>query len=32
MNLMTGGHQTRHQLLSDRSRRTCHKHSHHETP
>jgi hypothetical protein len=28
MNLMTGN-QTRHQLLSDRSRRTCHKRSHH---
>src|SRR5215467_894119 len=28
MNLMTGGNQTRHQLLSDRSRRTRHEHSH----
>jgi len=28
MNLMTRGDQTRHQLRSDRSRRTCHKHSH----
>src|SRR5438067_12721260 len=29
MNLMTRGNQTRHQLLSNRSRRSCHKHSHH---
>src|SRR5215472_6517627 len=29
MNLMTRGNQTRHQLLSNRSRRTSHKHSHH---
>src|SRR5215468_7664260 len=28
MNLMTRGNQTRHQLLSDRSRRTSHEHSH----
>ena len=26
---MTRGHQTRHELLADRSRRTCHEHSHH---
>jgi hypothetical protein len=25
MNLMTGGNQTRHQLLSNRYRRSCHK-------
>jgi hypothetical protein len=25
MNLMTGGNQTRHQLPSNRSRRSCHK-------
>jgi len=30
MNLMTRGNQTRHQLLSNRSRRSCHKHSHHQ--
>jgi hypothetical protein len=30
MNLMTGGDQTRHQLLSDRSRSSCHEHSHHQ--
>src|SRR5829696_7968365 len=30
MNLMTRGNQTRHQLLSDRPRRTCDKHSHHK--
>ena len=29
MNLMTRGNQTRHQLSSDRSRRTRDKHSHH---
>ena len=29
MNLMTRGNQTRYQLPPDRSRRTCHKHSHH---
>jgi hypothetical protein len=29
MNLMTRRHQTRHQQLTNRSRRTCHKHSHH---
>src|SRR5215469_8497226 len=29
MNLMTRGNQTRHQRLSNRSRRTSHKHSHH---
>jgi hypothetical protein len=28
--LMTRGNQTRHQLLSDRSRRSGHKHSHHQ--
>ena len=32
MNLMTRGHQTRHQLLSNRARRTCHKHSHRRLP
>jgi hypothetical protein len=31
MNLMTRRNQTRHQLLSNRSRRTCHKHSHHQS-
>src|SRR5215469_9333025 len=30
MNLMTGGNQSRHQLLADRSRRSCHKHLHHQ--
>ncbi len=30
MNLVTGGNQTRHQLSSDRSRRSCHKYSHHQ--
>src|SRR3712207_3234983 len=29
MNLMTRLNQTRHQLLPDRSRRSCDKHSHH---
>src|ERR671912_1998580 len=28
MNLMTRGNQTRHQLLPDRPRRSCDKHSH----
>jgi hypothetical protein len=28
MNLMTRGHQTRHELPSDRSRRPCYEHSH----
>jgi hypothetical protein len=32
MNLMTRGNQKRQQLPSNRSRRTCHKHSHHQTP
>jgi hypothetical protein len=32
INLMTRGNQTRHQLPSDRSRRTRYKHSHHQTP
>src|SRR5688572_13139126 len=31
MNLMTSGNQTWHQLLSDRPRRSCHKHSHHNS-
>ena len=30
MDLMTRGNQTRHQLPSDRSRRSCHEHSHHQ--
>jgi hypothetical protein len=30
MNLMTRLDQTRHQLPSNRSRRSCHKHSHHQ--
>jgi hypothetical protein len=30
MNLMTRGDQARHQLLSNRSRRTRHEHSHHQ--
>jgi hypothetical protein len=30
MNLMTRPNQTRHQLLPDRSRRSCDKHSHHQ--
>src|SRR5262245_34496868 len=29
MNLMTRGNQTRHQLLADRPRRTCHENLHH---
>ena len=32
MNLMTGGNQQRHQVLPDRSGRSCHKHSHHQLP
>ena len=30
MNLMTRGNQPRHQLLADRSRRSCNEHSHHQ--